>query len=63
MFLELLKKIKKKLKLTALASQQFFGSQSVSMFCFEFETIYVKTSKSMSNPTEIQLSYLAELAK
>ena len=59
---ELLRKVKellrKKLKLTALASQQFFGSQSVEMFCFEFETIYVKTSKNMSNPTKIQLSYL-----
>ena len=37
------------------ASQQFFGSQSVEMFCFEFETIYVKiTCKNMSNPTKIQ---------
>ena len=54
---ELLRKIKKKLKLTALASQQLFGSHSVEMLCFEFETIYVKTSKKMSNPTKIQLSY------
>ena len=56
-FDELLRKIKKKLKLTALASQQLFGSHSVEMFCFEFETIYVKTSRNMSNPMKIQLSF------
>ena len=57
MNLELLRKIEKKLKLTALASQQFFGSQSVEMFCCEFETIYVKISKNMINPMKIQSSY------
>ena len=41
----------------SLSSQQLFGSHSVEMLCFEFETIYVKTSKNMSNPTKIQLSY------
>ena len=30
---------------------------SVEMFCFEFETIYVKTSRNMSNPMKIQLSF------
>ena len=29
----------------------------IQLQCFEFETIYVKTSKKMSNPTKIQLSY------
>ena len=29
----------------------------IQLKCFEFETIYVKTSKKMSNPTKIQFSY------